>query len=174
MSNITMTNTDPGEGSPLSADNYLAVYGGRSLLDIFYPVGTYYETSDANFDPNVSWGGIWEEDSYGRVTVAYQSNNTPFNEVGKIGGEQEHTLTEQELPVIDGEIAMHSNNQGTNIHNVTGHFTANRTNVNAYKSGGETASGADSKGSIHYKFGGGKAHNILQPYIVVKRWHRVS
>ena len=27
MSNITMTNTDPGEGSPLEKDEYLAVYG---------------------------------------------------------------------------------------------------------------------------------------------------
>lgn len=27
-SNITMTNVDPGEGQPLAADNYIAVYGG--------------------------------------------------------------------------------------------------------------------------------------------------
>ena len=30
------------------------------LLDMFYPVGSYYETTDAEFDPNKSMGGEWE------------------------------------------------------------------------------------------------------------------
>ena len=30
-----------------------------SILDKFYPVGSYYETSDANFSPSVAWGGTW-------------------------------------------------------------------------------------------------------------------
>ena len=29
------------------------------LLDIMYPIGSYYETADMNFDPNVKWGGNW-------------------------------------------------------------------------------------------------------------------
>lgn len=33
------------------------------LVDIFYPPGSYYETSDQDFDPNVRWGGIWELDN---------------------------------------------------------------------------------------------------------------
>ena len=28
------------------------------LLDLFYPIGSYYETSDPDFDPNVEWGEI--------------------------------------------------------------------------------------------------------------------
>lgn len=32
------------------------------LVDIFYPPGSYYETSDPDFDPNVRWGGIWEKE----------------------------------------------------------------------------------------------------------------
>lgn len=28
----------------------------NDLLDFFYPVGTYYETSDVNFNPNLNWG----------------------------------------------------------------------------------------------------------------------
>lgn len=31
-----------------------------------YPVGSYYETSDENFDPVGAWGGDWEEVSPGR------------------------------------------------------------------------------------------------------------
>lgn len=30
------------------------------LLNTFYPVGTYYETSDVKFNPNKTWGGTWE------------------------------------------------------------------------------------------------------------------
>lgn len=74
MSTITMTNTDPGEGSVLASDNYLAVYGGMSLLDMFYPVGTSYKTHDINFNPNVSWGGVWEEDT-DYVLCAYLKTN---------------------------------------------------------------------------------------------------
>ena len=27
------------------------------ILNLFYPIGTYYETSDINFNPNEVWGG---------------------------------------------------------------------------------------------------------------------
>ena len=33
--------------------------GIEVLRDIFYPVGSYYETTDASFDPNAVWGGTW-------------------------------------------------------------------------------------------------------------------
>ena len=26
---------------------------------IYYPVGSYYETSDTTFNPNTAWGGTW-------------------------------------------------------------------------------------------------------------------
>ena len=29
------------------------------ILDMFYPVGSYYETSDKDFNPNKVWGGTW-------------------------------------------------------------------------------------------------------------------
>ena len=31
-------------------------------IDLFYPVGASFETSDSTFDPNVSWGGTWTSD----------------------------------------------------------------------------------------------------------------
>lgn len=30
----------------------------KELLDMFYPIGSYYESSDPNFNPNISWGGL--------------------------------------------------------------------------------------------------------------------
>ena len=35
----------------------------RALIDIFdliYPVGSYYDTEDLNFNPNIQFGGTWE------------------------------------------------------------------------------------------------------------------
>lgn len=32
-----------------------------------YPVGSYYETSDADFDPNTAWGGTWVKVSGGLI-----------------------------------------------------------------------------------------------------------
>ena len=69
--------------------------GGGSVLD-YYPVGSYYETSDTTFDPNVTWGGTWEKDSAGRVTVAQDTAQTEFDTVGETGGSkgiQAHTHT---------------------------------------------------------------------------------
>lgn len=30
------------------------------LLNLLYPVGSYFVTSDLNFDPSDLWGGTWE------------------------------------------------------------------------------------------------------------------
>lgn len=30
-----------------------------SMIDVVYPVGSYFETSDADFDPSTEWGGTW-------------------------------------------------------------------------------------------------------------------
>lgn len=43
-------------------------WGGTPILD-FYPVGSYYETSDSNFDPNNSWGGTWVSETIKDVYV---------------------------------------------------------------------------------------------------------
>lgn len=32
------------------------------LLDITYPIGSYYETSDSDFNPNLDWGGYWVDE----------------------------------------------------------------------------------------------------------------
>ena len=40
------------------------------LIDFFYPIGCYFETSDDSFDPNVSWGGAWILEEEGNVHVS--------------------------------------------------------------------------------------------------------
>ena len=42
----------------------------RALFDFIHPVGSYYETSDTTFDPNVTWGGTWILETAGQVHVS--------------------------------------------------------------------------------------------------------
>ena len=52
--------------------------GASGLLNMFYPVGSYYETSDSTFDPNVRWGGTWVQDTqiYEKKTNLYNGTFT--------------------------------------------------------------------------------------------------
>lgn len=67
------------------------------LLNMFYPVGSVYETMDSSFDPNKKWGGTWERIK-GRVLVGVDENDSDFNTAEKTGGEKTHTLVVSELP----------------------------------------------------------------------------
>lgn len=45
-----------------------------------HPVGSYYETSDEDFNPNTAWGGTWSKES-----VSYVEDITTRNVEGSIG-----------------------------------------------------------------------------------------
>ena len=159
--NITMTDADPGEGASLSADNYVAVYSeNSSLLDFFYPVGTYYETSNTAFNPNTTWGGTWVEDTNGRVLVAKDSGT--FATIGKTGGEETHKLVLSEIPAHSH--AIRSGYSETSPGSDAYRFQYWGGNNLGWKTGDL---GTNSQG-------GSGSHNNLQPYIVVKRWHRIA
>lgn len=130
----------------------LAISG---IIDVFYPVGSYYETSDTTFNPNTAWGGTWMEDTAGRVLVALDSDT--FSTVGGTGGEETHTLVISEIPSHNHETSFHLGGNGS----TTAHGTTYNNTMGANTVTTGTA-------------GGGGAHNNLQPYIVVKRWHRTA
>ena len=44
-------------------------------LDMNYPIGSYYETSDANFDPNTVWGGTWNSEVVTNDEVVEEVNS---------------------------------------------------------------------------------------------------
>ena len=151
---------------PYLTTNYIikaknpSIASGQQLqaMELFYPVGSYYETSNASFDPNVTWGGTWVLENEGQVHVSAGSNYT----VGDIGGEATHTLTVNEMP-------SHTHSVG-----------AGRALVNANGVGTEctaapgTSLGFAFKSEIADTTGGSRPHNNMQPYIVVNRWHRTA
>ena len=54
------------------------------LANLLYPIGTFFESSDANFNPNTYFGGTWTEIS-GRSLVSANDTDSTFK-VDKIGG----------------------------------------------------------------------------------------
>lgn len=46
------------------------------MLNTFYPIGSYYETSDTSFNPNTAWGGTWVLETEGQVHVSGSTNGT--------------------------------------------------------------------------------------------------
>lgn len=141
-----------------------------SIIDIFYPVGSYYETSDTTFDPNVSWGGTWAEDTAGRVLVA--KNTGTFTTVGNTGGEETHQLSVAEMPSHNHALDYTANSGGSGTTGTYGtvRSTGSQTIV---RNASVTTTGELAYWGIENKGGGGD-HNNLQPYIIVKRWHRTA
>ena len=139
----------------------------KPLFDIFYPVGSYYETSNLNFKPNTNknWFGEWVEDSKGYTTVAHDPSQIEFDTVGKKIGEKYHKLT-------IGELAWH--NHPVRGDNLDSDVTIGNS-VWGWGAGVVPASG-NNAGShlVAVGVGGDQPHNNIQPSVVVKRWHRIA
>ena len=171
----------------------------RAMSLAAHPVGSIYETTDKNFNPNTEWGGVWEFMNDGRFLLSTSSQRA----VNSIGGEEEHTLIEKEIPRHDHKHShFHNHTRGTM--NITGAFGADDKQTrhlegafHSSKSVSEetTSEGGDSDGyAISFDaskswegstsnddtvnsdsyVGGGQAHNNMPPYLVVCRWHRIA
>lgn len=157
-----------------------------TLIDLFYPVGSYYETSNTNFNPNTAWGGTWVKDSAGRVTVALDTSQSEFSDVGDTGGSkyiQAHThvvATQPNFKIPNHSHTLHRTQIGT----ASG--SSNRYYASGSDEGGSTATdggGGTCTRSTDVAIGAvsglpsgqntGNAGN-LQPYVVVNRWHRTA
>lgn len=117
------------------------------ILNHVYPVGSYYETSDEDFDPNDSFVGEWSLEESGRVHV---SAGVGYN-IGKKGGEATHTLTQAEMP---------SHNHGIPVA-IAGASGGDRSVIASHQQIRSSES-----------TGGDQPHNNMPPYITVNRWHR--
>lgn len=152
----------------------------NSQIDIFYPVGSYYETSDVSFDPNTAWGGTWVLETAGQVHV---SAGTGYS-IGSTGGSTthyhstgNHTLTVNQIPSHTHPIAQRSGS-GAQFSGWHYEFTVNNSSGPIWN---QNTNANRNASAIGYT-GGGQAHNHgntgngsnMQPYIAVNRWHRTA
>lgn len=76
------------------------------FIDVLYPVGCYFSTSDEDFNPNNSWGGTWTLLGEGKVLISgssngnyrvgndYGGNTKSYTPAGSVGN---HTITANEI-----------------------------------------------------------------------------
>lgn len=134
-------------------------------------LGMGFFTSDAGFDPSRQWPGTQWQKIEGQFILAASESHA----VGEVGGEETNTLTEDELPVIDGKFAT-AIVADHEIFGVSGHVYG--ANLNDVTSENRRVSWlSQSVGTQYgygYKFGGGQPHNNMPPYITRVYWERVE
>lgn len=149
------------------------------LLDLFHPVGMYFETKDASFNPNTAWGGTWVLEQEGLVHVSGGANY-PVTSNAQDGGEATHVLTPEETAIRnhvhpsvsnkyfltvdkspDNAVGRRAIKQGTGKSLANNLYCENAiTRTTNTGNPPETANGA--------------AHNNMQPYKNVYRWLRTE
>lgn len=160
--------------STLKTTNKTLVGAINSAWELVYPVGSYYETSDASFNPNTAWGGMWSLEESGKVHIGAGTGYT----IGATGGATSvtsgsTTLTVNQIPAHSHYIAAQSisilskpNSSGTgssDLYYSSGTQTKTLT-LNAHYTNNTGGSGGHTHGGI----------STMQPYIVVNRWHRTA
>lgn len=163
---ISQNPSIPDKNKISSSDvNQIKTAINSGLLNLICPVGCYFETSDDDFNPNTSWGGTWELETDGTVLVSKSSESgSAFNTtVGSIVGEEEHTLTKEELPNINPKVSLAVSGGGTSTKfaSVQALWTWNGSNKLNF-------------GTLSAPLGDDEPHNNIQPSKIINRWHRTA
>lgn len=127
------------------------------IIDLIYPIGSIYMTvSDTNPFETIKFG-VWEKIE-NKFLLA--SSNIHMN--GETGGEENHTLTINEMP-------KHSHKMKYDSVGWTAIKLSSGTNgIVEYNN-----SSYDGQYSTE-EVGNGNAHNNMPPYLVVNMWKRVA
>lgn len=147
------------------------------VLNIFYPVGSYYETSDTAFNPNTAWGGTWVLETAGKFHV---SAGTGYA-AGSTGGSADAIVPSHKHSVskVTGAITG-----GAHAHDIANRsvYGGSSNYMALYKGGtGTSTNAALSETHTHdlpahntdYEGTSGTGAN-MPPYIAVNRWHRTA
>lgn len=173
------------------------------LLNMFYPVGSVYETMDSSFDPNEKWGGTWVRIK-GRVLVGVDENDAYFNVPEKTGGYKKPSIKVENLPSHSHNVKVGVTINETKLEGGVNNIAGQDANWGVTAQGnGIVANKGDTNGfypstrktteKYHDGFwinathkhtasttvscastGGGKGFEVLQPYITCYIWKRTA
>lgn len=164
---ITTATDSGGEVTPVLATGITALeiwnLVKASALNSIYPIGAIY-TAITSGSPETVFGGTWVSFGQGRVLVGHDDAASPDSDFVAsstdgssvlVGGAKTHTLSIAEIPSHTHSISNFEDPTGTGS---TG-----------------SANGASSFSTVNTNAtGGGQAHNIIQPYVVVYMWKRTA
>ena len=129
----------------------------QQVLQTIYPVGSVYINASNPTNAGTLLGfGTWEAFGTGRVPIGIDASDTDFDTAEETGGTKTHTLTTAEIPAHTHTISVRTES-GSPDGFVGGDSSA-------------TEIGTPSTNST----GGGTAHTIVQPYIIVYMWKRTA
>ena len=134
--------------------------GGKSLLDMVYPVGSIY-LSVSGTDPQTLFGGTWA-----RLEDVFLLAAGAKHAAGSTGGEESHILTE-------AEIAPHKHAMAYGPES-----SAESTGFSYGIAAGSATNSAGGRGYASnlgtFSAGGGQPHNNMPPYLAVYTWKRTA
>ena len=155
--------TANGLNTQTSTTTQIGLNMQRALLDLYYPVGTIYQTVVENSGP-IRIGGTWER-IQGRVLIGVGAYSDINNEIQIFEnqtsyGEYKHKLTVQEMPT-------HSHGQRITANHI--HNGACRADYDGDGSFNNYPQGINTEPS-----GGGLSHNNIQPSFAVFIYRRIE
>lgn len=132
-----------------------------TFSSLFSVIGTTYGVGDSSTTFNVP-------DMRGRVPAGYDSAQSEFNTLGKVGGAKTHVLTTAEMPshthIQDAHTHAMTNGSGA-LSDGSGSITYIVQNGSAY---GFRITFPASTTATNQNTGGGGPHNNLQPYFTIR------
>ena len=132
-----------------------------------YKVGDIFLSFNATNPATVKGYGTWALVSSGRTLVGVDTAQTEFNTVRKTGGAKTHTLTNAQLPLLEGTLGHAAGDEAA----VTGVFS----HAYGYANVIEAPGGSATVPTRHkFSIGGNGAHNNLQPYVTCYIWERTA
>lgn len=134
--------------------------GGKSLLDMVYPVGSIY-LSVSGTDPQTLFGGTWA-----RLEDVFLLAAGAKHAAGSTGGEESHILTEAEIAPHKHAMAYSPDASAAATGFSYGIAAGSATN----EAGGRGY--ASNLGT--FSAGGGQPHNNMPPYLAVYTWKRTA
>lgn len=155
----------------------------KLILNMMYPVGSYYWSSEAT-NPKDLFGGTWEKIE-GRFVLAAGSAYP----VGSSGGEATVTLTASNMPTHTHSVTGTAASAGSHWHQMGADLDAvySTSGTRSYSiHGGTSGAGyirgyTTTTGAHTHKVtgtaastGGGTAHNNMPPYIAAYCWRRTE
>ena len=143
----------------MQVDGALQV-GGKSLLDMVYPVGSIY-LSVSGTDPQTLFGGTWA-----RLEDVFLLAAGAKHAAGSTGGEESHILTEAEIAPHKHAMAYGPESSASSTGFPYGIAAGSATN----SAGGRGY--ASNLGT--FSAGGGQPHNNMPPYLAVYTWKRTA